>query len=458
MAPFSPIPPRHPIRVVLSSTALLPFMSVRKAAALAIAQLGVAAFFVSGVTRSALGESAAWFVLAATVLAAFVRAIDIESWALLIPGGFVGRVTSAFGPRAAGFAAAAALVERLLLGALACVVVGHYVAGVAVTAIAGWRFTGYVRPEDLATLLAVGAIGLLWIRARIGRDIGRDTMARGVWIGVGILALTMMWGVVTLARGSAAPVAALASPPPPVAVTGWSLIDAALVYVLGFALTLTVIGGGEALARAAHEFPPPRVHALRRTGLLTVFFASSVTTLGTFLVVLLVPAAEQALWVNAPLAGLAQHLAGPAWVRDLVALALAAAAVFVLLPAAHAALGDAEQMLHRSSADGTLPRGLASLHTRFGTPARAVDVTVAAMILVMLASGGRVTWLARAYAIAIAVMLVLTIAALARLRRTRQGTMPFKTPVNLRVRGRELPLGLLGPGLIVAHERAGHDR
>lgn len=234
------------------------------------------------------------------------------------------------------------------------------------------------------------------------------------------------------------------------AITDWSLIDAALAYVLGFALTLPVVGGGEALARAAHGFPPPRVHALRRTGLLTLFFAFSVTTLGTFLVTWLVPVVEQPLWVNALLAGLAQHLAGPAWIRDGVALALAVAAIFVLLPAAHAALGDAEQMLHRSSAEGTLPRGLASLHTRFGTPARAVDVTVAAMILVVLASGGRVTWLARAYAMAIAAMLVLTIAALARLRRTRESTMPFKTPVNLRLRGRELPLGLLGPGLIVA--------
>ena len=46
---------------------------------------------------------------------------------------------------------------------------------------------------------------------------------------------------------------------------------------------------------------------------------------------------------------------------------------------------------------------LASLHTRFGTPARAVDVTVVAMILVVLASGGRVSWLARAYGVAIAV-------------------------------------------------------
>ena len=76
------------------------FLSVRKAAALAIAQSGVAAFFIAGVTWSALGASAVWFVLAVTVLAVLIRAIDIESWALLIAGGFVSRVAKAFGARA----------------------------------------------------------------------------------------------------------------------------------------------------------------------------------------------------------------------------------------------------------------------------------------------------------------------------------------------------------------------
>src|SRR5262245_4043573 len=109
MSPLSSIPRRNPIRVVLSSTALLQFMSVRNATALAVAQLGIAAFFVAGVARPALGYATAWFVLGSTVLAAFVRAIDLESWALLVPGGFEGRVASAFGPRAGATAAAAAL-------------------------------------------------------------------------------------------------------------------------------------------------------------------------------------------------------------------------------------------------------------------------------------------------------------------------------------------------------------
>jgi magnesium transporter len=433
---------------VLSSDALLPFMSVRKAAALAIAQLGVGAFFIAGVTGTALGPSAVWFVLAATLLAAFVRAIDVESWALLIPGGFVARVTSAFGARGAGLARAAALVERLLLGALSSVVIGHYLASVSATAIAGWRFTGFVRPEDLATIIAIAMIGLFWLPTRIGRDVGRDVLARAVWIGVAILLVTIAWGVATVARGVV--VSTLTVPPPVAPISPWPLLDLAFAILVGFALTLPALGGGDALARAAHELPPPRVRALRRTGLLTVLFAGTTTALGTFLALLLVPASEQPLWANAPLAGLAQHLAAPSALRVLIAVAVAGAAVLILGPAAHAAFGDTEQMLQRASTDGTLPSGLASLHTRFGTPARAVDVTVIAMVLVVLATGGRVAWLSRAYGLAIAVMLVLTVTSLARLRRARQGPIPFKARGNVRSRGREIPLGLLAVGIAVA--------
>ena len=105
-------------------------------------------------------------------------------------------------------------------------------------------------------------------------------------------------------------------------------------------------------------------------------------------------------------------------------------------------------MLHRASRDGALPPGLASLHTRFGTPARGADVAAAATVLLIVASGGRLAWLAQAYAVAIATMLGLTIAALSRLRGIRRDTQPFRTPMNLRFRGREIALGLLIPGAI----------
>src|SRR5215475_1555793 len=119
-----PLRPPRQVRVILSSTALLSFTSVWKATALAVAELGVAAFFVAGVSQSFLGEWAPWFVLAACVLGIYARAIDIESWGLFIPGGLIGRVDCAFGWRTARVVAAAIVGERLFLTALACVVAG----------------------------------------------------------------------------------------------------------------------------------------------------------------------------------------------------------------------------------------------------------------------------------------------------------------------------------------------
>ena len=96
---------------------------------------------------------------------------------------------------------------------------------------------------------------------------------------------------------------------------------------MGLALVLPAIGGGDALARAAHDLPPPRIQALRRTSLLILLFTLLGTTASVYLFVRLVPAGEQSLWLQAPLAGLAQHVGGPPWVADLLALALLAAAV-----------------------------------------------------------------------------------------------------------------------------------
>jgi magnesium transporter len=440
---------RRQIRVVLSSTALLSFVSVRKAAALAVAQLGVAAFFIAGTTRTAVGDAAPWFVLAVSVAAAFVRAVDIESWALLIPGGVVARVQQAFGRRAARGAAAAGLVERLLLAVLASVLVGQYAASVTVTALAGRRFTGYVRPEDLATLVAVTIIGVLWLRTRVGRDLTSHRIAQGVWIGVGVLAVMTVWGILSVARmpGLAAPI--VVGPMVP-ALTRWYSLDVVLVYLFGIATALPAIGGGDAVARAAHELRPPRLQALQRTSALVSFFTIGITAAGAFLFVLLVPAPDQSLWNAAPLAGIAQHLAGPVWVRDLMAVLLLAAAVLLLVPAIHASLSDAEQILQRLSIEGALSERLAFLHTRFGTPSRAIDVAAAAAVMIMVASGGRVTWLAHAYAMAIAATLSVKAAALLRLRRARTPARPFRAPLNLRLGSMEIPVGLSVCLLIVA--------
>ena len=94
--------PVRQLRVVLSSTALLSFMSVWKAAALGIAELGAGAWFVPGIAGAALGGAMPWFVLAAALLGVFIRAVDVESWSMFLPAGVVGRTEAAFGRPAGG--------------------------------------------------------------------------------------------------------------------------------------------------------------------------------------------------------------------------------------------------------------------------------------------------------------------------------------------------------------------
>jgi magnesium transporter len=412
--PFpSSFQPNRRVRVVLSSMGLMPYVSVWKAAALALAELGCAAFFIVGVVQGSVGQYAPWCVLAACGLALVVRAGDIESWATFIPGGLVGRTEQAFGPRAGRSASAVVLVERFLLAALASAVIGWYVAGVAATAIVGLRFTGRVTVEELSTQLAIGMVGLLWIRARTGIELTDDAVSRGVWSGVGIVVAATVWGVVSVARGAGAPM------PPP-----WQLSAAppsitAVMYLLGFAVALPALGSGGSLARIAHQLARPRLLSLRRTSSLVVVFSFVGIAIPAFLFVALVPAADQALWANTPLAGLAQHLEGPVWARAAMTFALVCAAFLVLAPAANAALLDAEQQLRKLSEQHTLPDALMRPHRRFGTMTGAIDVTAAAVVLIVLASAGQVHWLARAYAFAIAVRLCVKIAGLLRLRRLR---------------------------------------
>ena len=436
------------MRVVLSSTALLSFMSVRKAAALATAQLGIAVFFLAGITVPAVGPSAVWFAAGALVLAALVRAIDIESWALFIPGGLVGRVRLAFGPRAATVAATASLTERLLLVALASILVGHYASGATLTAIAGLRLTGHARPEDVATVVAALLIGFVWIRARQGLDFASDRIAQGIWIGVAVVGAVIGLAALASVRGNVPPLE-WAARPPLTNVTAWFWVNAVLTFFLGLALVLPAIGGGDALARAAHDLPPPRIQALRRTSLLIQVFTLLGTTLSVYLFARLVPLGELSLWTQAPLAGLAQHLAGPAWLRDFLALALIASAALLLVPAARAALDDAGLLLQRLSAEGALSDRLAVLHARFGTPSRAINAAAAAAILVVVVSGGRVEWVARAYAMSIVVTVALKISALVRLRTLRPGPRAFRVPLTLTVGARNIPVGLLVPGLLL---------
>ncbi len=403
---------RRQVRIVSTTTTLLSFISVSRAVALALPELAIAAFFLSGVARSAIGEPAPWFILGACMIGALVRAIDIEGWALFIPGGLIGRTDQAFGRGTANIASAAVLTERLLLIALACVLCGQYLVSFGAVWIAEWSVTARLTVTELVTVGAMGLVGLLWTRARVGLDLPSSTIAKAVWTAVGVLIALVMMGVAAVSRSGLSSGLFLVPPLP-----GGDF--PALQWLLAVALVLPAIGGGDTLARVAHEFAPPRLEALRRTSVFATFFVFVLTVLLSLLFVGLVPAEAAHFWVPAPLAGLVQYLRIPLWLKGLMTLLVGVSAVLMLVPAAHASLEDAEQLLRRLSAQ----------RRSFGVDP--LNAAAAAAVMVIVVSGGQVTWLARAYGLAVASTVILKIASVIRLRGVRAGPQIFKVPVFL---------------------------
>src|SRR5258705_969548 len=376
------------MRVVFSTLASSSFASVWKAAALAVAELNVAALFVVGALAAQIGSFAPWFILLAWAVSVLVRAIDIESWALFIRGGTAGRVEAAFGHRPAQVAAAATLAERLLLAALCALLIGHYIA-----AFVGRSGTtvGLASLQDGATGLGVVAFGVVWIRARFRRGLAPDTSARGVWIGLGILTTIGGWAAFTALFRHAGARALIV---PPVAGSPLQLL---LTYLVALGVALPLLGGGDVLASAAQDSPPPRVGALQRMARLAGLAGLAVSVVPAFAYAVLVHGPEGSGAANAPLAELSRHLAGPPVLHAAAALALIAAVVLIVTPILDASLSSAEQTLRRLSARRLLPVALTSLHPRLGTPTRTLDIAALAVVVMMIVSGGDVPGLGRAH-------------------------------------------------------------
>jgi magnesium transporter len=434
---------RREIPIVLATT-LVSFAPLSRAAALALTDLGTAALLVSGSTEVTLGSAAPWLVLAAVLLGLACRAADIESWALFIPRGLTGRVHEAYGPRAAGAAAAASLVERLFFAALAALVAGHY----GVSFLSAVAHTVPADVPDLPAFAGVSLLGLMWIRARLGHVANPARVARSIWIAVAVLALVLIWGLITIAvRGDWHLLLSRPQFQYPGADAGvWRqyVLPAwwiGLFLVSGLGHALPAVGGGDALLRDAAELPRPRVRSLRRVALVASVFAIAIVAGLSFLFAAVIPGAAQSPWFNAPVLGLAQHSLGPNWLRFLLTGAVAIAAVLLLARACDAALTEGRNVLFRVAEERPFFERFLRIHPRFGTPATMIDTIAAGAVLIALASSGRLVWMAQAYAIALAVTIVWKVAALMKLRQ-RHKDPPYRVAFTWRIAGRERPIGL----------------
>jgi len=423
--------PRDRIRIVLAPRALLAFPPFWRAAALAVAELGVAAFFVAGIAEASIGPTAPWFVLAAVFLGFWLRAVDVEARALFVRGGLYGLVQQAFGDALARVAASGLLVERVLLGPLAAAVAGRY-------AVALWRSTvaPYVTAaaaENAAVAVAVALLAVMWIGQRRGRTLSNAVTSRAVLAAVGALIAIVVMAVVAVAMHGAPTSPLPFSPAAP-------MTPAAALFAFGS--VLFVLGSGDTLPQIAPELDAPRVRNLQRVARIVCVFSLGVTAALAFLVPALAAPATRAAFTETPLVGLVFGLTYPAWMKTLLVFAVAVAACAMMGGAARGALTGAQIAMTRLVDAGLLPAALRRPHARFGTPWRMFDLIAAVQIALVTFSGGHIGWLARAYAVGVVISAVLKVLAVSRLRRVHAEARAYRAPGALRFGGHEWPIGL----------------
>src|SRR6202000_3577725 len=85
------------VRLVVSSSVMLTFISFWRAAAIVLNDLCSSAFYAGGLAEEAVGKAAPWLILGVVVFSYAVRAVYVESCSMFTRGGVYRVVKGALG-------------------------------------------------------------------------------------------------------------------------------------------------------------------------------------------------------------------------------------------------------------------------------------------------------------------------------------------------------------------------
>src|SRR5207244_3227472 len=138
---------------------------------------------------------------------------------------------------------------------------------------------------------------------------------------------------------------------------------------------------------------------------------------------------------------------GPLPLRLAFRAFVAIVGTLMLAGAVNTSIVGSNGVLNRVSEDGILPHWFRQPQRRFGTTYRILNTVVALQLLTILLSGGNIFVLGEAYAFGVMWSFAMKGLAVLVLRYKQPGEREFRVPLNLRLGGLEIPIGL---GLITA--------
>ncbi|MDX2151110.1 MAG: APC family permease [Bryobacteraceae bacterium] len=448
----SSLPPadnKQAAKVVIATTVALAFISFWRGAAIVLSDLASTMFYVGGIAEQAIGKSAPWMVLAVVLFSFAVRSIYIESSSMFVRGGVYVVVRDAMGPAMAKISVSALVVDYILTGPISSVSAGQYLGRLFNEITHLLHIDAKVNPQIFAVLFAVSVTVYFWRSNIRGIHESSGKALRIMQITTVMVVMLLIWCPLTiLLQGK------WDLPPAPVPENfkfdahslGWlqGTIFPAITVVavfIAFGHTLLAMSGFETLAQVYREIGYPKLRNLKITANIVCTYAVLSTGLISLFAVMIIPDSVRPQYYENLIGGLAMNLAGPELLRILFHVFVVIVGGLILSGAVNTSIIGANGVLNRVAEDGVLLDWFRKPHPRFGTSFRIIHLVTLLQVATILASRGDVYLLGEAYAFGVVWSFFLKGLGVLALRFQRHD-QEYKFPLNLRLGGVELPIGL----------------
>jgi amino acid transporter len=480
-------------KVVVATSVMLSFISFWRAAAIVLNDLGSSAYYVGGIAEQAVGRAAPWFILGVMLFSYAVRAVYVESCAMFTRGGVYRVVKEAMGGTLAKLSVSALMFDYILTGPISGVSAGQYIVGLVAQTVTYFGHP-WSPAKDTINLLAAGIAVLItvyfWWRNTQGIHESSDDALKIMYVTTAMVVLLILWSGMTILTRPAQQ----RLPPAPVPhnlsfnrdAVGWlpniapgvlrdlpvesppadspavepatpeprsGLIPeaGALLGLIGiliaFGHSFLAMSGEESLAQVNRELEYPKHKNLMKAGMVIFIYSLLFTSLVSFFAYAIIPDNMRSHYFDNLISGIAMNLVGPLPLKLIFQAFIVVVGFLMLAGAVNTAIIGSNGVLNRVSEDGVLTDWFRAPHKKYGTTFRMINLIVTLQLLTIIGSRGNVYMLGEAYAFGVIWSFAFKGLAVLVLRFKDKSAREWKVPLNIKLDGNEIPLGL---GIIAA--------
>ncbi len=446
--PYIPQSKKTARNVILVTTAMLSFISFWRAAAIVLCDIASTVYYIGGIAEHAIGKAAPWFILGVMLFSYAVRAVYIESCGMFVRGGVYRVVKEAMGGTLAKLSVSALMFDYVLTGPISAVSAGQYLVGLFNTTLPHVGFHRHLPPDLFSVLFAIAVTLYFWWQNVKGIPESSDKALKIMAVTTVMGVMMIVWSLFTLwSKGFTWP------PLSPVfngESLGWLFPLKNRINPLGlfglaiaFGHSLLAMSGEESLAQVYREIEAPKLQNLKRAAFIVFLFSMLLTTLGTFFAAMIIPdSVRMSQFSDNLMSGLAMYLVGPTQLKLLFQAFVVFVGFLILSGAVNTSIIGSNGVLNRIGEDRILPEFLRRPHPRFGTSSRLINLTVGLQLLTILLCRGNIYVLGEAYAFGVIWSFVFKALAVLMLRYKDKTHREWKVPLNVKIKGFEIPIGL----------------